>query len=101
MPKNKLAKLLEEARQRGFEDGLWQGLQFGVNLYAISNNHLYGHGEIRLDRSVAYVQKLVNEVVDVDDPEATEAHINYEMKRIRRKGWRLKEELEKHGSDAV
>lgn len=92
MAKNNLAQLLAEARQRGFEDGLWQGLGFGVNLYAIADNHVHGHGEIRIDRSVAYVQKLVDEIVDVDDPEATEAHIEYEMKRIRKKGYRRTED---------
>lgn len=88
MAKNRLALLLEEAYKRGYEEGVWQGLGFGVNLYALSDNHLYGHGEIRIDRSVAYVQKLADEIVDVDDPEATKAHIEYEMKRIRKKGWR-------------
>lgn len=92
MAKNQLAKLLEEAYKRGYEEGLWQGVGFGVNIYAISDNHVHGHGEIRIDRSVAHVQELINEIVDVDDPEATEAHIEYEMKRIRKKGYRRTED---------
>ena len=85
MGANKLAQLLAEARQRGFEDGLYQGLQFGVNLTHISNNHVHGHGDKRITRTHTYVQKLVDEVVDVNDPDVTEAHIKQEMKRIRRK----------------
>lgn len=84
---NKLAQLLAEARQRGFEDGLYQGLQFGVNLTHIANNHVHGHGEKRIMRTHNLVQKLVDEVVDVNDPDVTEAHIKQEMKRIRRKAY--------------
>ena len=85
--KNNLAQLLIEARQRGFEDGLWQGLQFGINLTHIANNHVHGHGEVRLDRTHKRVQQLVNEVVNVNDPDVTDAHIKREMKRIRRKSY--------------
>ena len=87
MGNSKLAQLLLEARQRGFEDGLYQGLQFGVNLTHIANNHVHGHGEKRIMRTHNLVQKLVDEVVDVNDPDVTEAHIKQEMKRIRRKAY--------------
>lgn len=80
---NKLAQLLQKARQQGFEDGLYQGLQFGVNLTAIAFNHRYGFGDKRLTLIQGDVQKLVDEVVDVNDPAVTEEHIRYEMRRIR------------------
>ncbi len=90
MAKNRLLQMLEEARAEGFSDGLWKGLHIGINLYAITDNHVHGHGALRLDKSEAYLQKLVNEIVDVKDPEATEAHIRYELERIRGRGRRKK-----------
>lgn len=88
MPKNLLVQKICAARKEGYTEGLWKGLQFGLNLCAIANNHLYGHGDGRLTRTQDYVQKLVDEIVDVNDPEVTDAHIHRELKRIRGKGWK-------------
>lgn len=87
MSKNVVLQKIRDARSEGFADGLWQGLQFGINLTAIALNHRYGFGDERLTAIEGDVQMLVDEIVDVNDPDVTEAHIRYEIKRIRGKNY--------------
>jgi len=87
MAKNQIVQMVKEARRESFADGLWQGLQFGINLTAIALNHRYGFGDERLTAIEGDVQKLVDEIVDVNDPDVTDAHIRYEIKRIRGKNY--------------
>jgi hypothetical protein len=59
----------------------------GLNLSAISLNHTFGFGDSRLSRLEQGVQGLVNEVVDLNDPELTQSRIEREIKRIRGASW--------------
>lgn len=87
MAKNKLVAMCKAARNEGYADGAWHGLQIGLNITAIALNHLFGFGDKRLTRLQKEVQALVDEIVDVKEPEVTDAHIRQELKRIRGKGW--------------
>ena len=85
MPKNAYAKKLFQTRDNAYSDGVWHGLRMGLNLSAIALNHHFGFGESRLKRLEGYVQELVDEIVDTNDPIVTQAHIETAVKQIRGK----------------
>ena len=58
----------------------------GLNLAAIALNHKFGFGNIRLTRLEAEVQKLVDEIIDTNDPIVTKAHIEKAVQQIRGNG---------------
>lgn len=86
--KNAYAKKLFQTKENAYADGVWEGLQLGLNLAAIALNHTFGFGDIRLTRLEAEVQKLVNEMVDAGDPLVNKVHIEAAVRQIRGKGWR-------------
>ena len=84
--KNSFAKRMKMDREKQYADGVWSGLQMGLNLAAIALNHEFGFGEARLKRLEQEVQGLVNEIVDTNDPLVTKARIERALKQIR-KDW--------------
>ena len=87
MVKNVYLRNVQETKEKAYRDGVWDGIQMGLNLCAISLNHKFGFGEIRLKRLECDVQDLVNEIVDTNDPLVTKVHIEREIKRIRGERW--------------
>lgn len=87
MIKNVFVNTMRETKEKAYRDGVWEGLQMGLNLCAIALNHKFGFGESRLKRLEVDVQDLVNEIVDTADPLVTKVHIEREIKRIRGKAW--------------
>lgn len=85
--KNAYATTLRQAKENAYADGVWSGLQMGLNLAAIALNHEYSFGEARLSRLEKKVQELVDEIVDTRDPDVTKAHIEKALKQIRGKEW--------------
>lgn len=85
--KNAYATKLRQTRENAYSDGVWGGLQMGLNLAAIALNHKFGFGNERLTRLEQKVQELVDEIVDMNDPEVTKAHIETALKQIRGKEW--------------
>lgn len=83
MAKNKLVQMVQKARYDGYADGAWHGLQIGLNVTAIALNHRFGFGDQRLTVLQGEVQKLIDEIVDMKEPEVTDAHIRRELQRIR------------------
>ena len=79
---------LNDAKKQAYTDGVWEGLQLGVNLCAIADNRVHGHGEKRLSETEAYVQKLVDEMIDTNDPLANKVHLEQAVRQIRGKAWR-------------
>ena len=86
MPKNAYAKKLFQTKENSYMNGVWDGLQMGLNLAAIALNHKFGFGNIRLTRLEAEVQKLVDEIIDTNDPIVTKAHIEKAVQQIRGNG---------------
>ena len=86
MAKNAYAKKLLQTKENAYTDGVWEGLQLGLNLAAIALNHTFGFGDKRLTRLEANVQELVNEMVDAGDPFVNKAHIEKAVLQIRGKG---------------
>ncbi len=82
MPKNQLVQMMRNARNEGYVDGLWVGLQLGTNITVISANHALELEAEPLARVFVEAQRIVDDIVDVNDPEVTEAHIRYEIQRI-------------------
>ena len=85
--KNAYAKKLFKTKENAYTDGVWAGLQLGLNLVAIALNHTFGFGNVRLTRLEAKVQELVNEMVDAGDPLVNKAHIEKAVRQIRKAGW--------------
>ena len=83
--KNAYATKLRETKNNAYSDGVWAGIQMGLNLAAIGLNHDFGFGEERLKRLEQKVQKLVDEIVDTNDPLVTKVHIETALKQIRGK----------------
>ena len=79
------AKQLKEMKKNVYSDGVWAGIQMGLNLAAIALNHKFGFGEERLKRLEQKVQALVDEIVDTNDPLVTKVHIETALKQIRGK----------------
>ena len=85
--KNAYATKLRQTKDNAYSDGVWNGLQMGLNLAAIALNHKFGFGNKRLKRLEQKVQELVDEIVDTNDPVVTKAHIETALKQIRGKDW--------------
>lgn len=75
--KNAYASKLRQTKDNAYADGVWSGLQMGLNLAAIALNHKFGFGNERLTRLEAKVQELVDEIVDTRDPEVTNDYCSY------------------------
>lgn len=76
-------KNLQEAKEAGYQDGLFQGIQFGANIAAIAYNHTCGIGKERTLRAEAEVNKLLQEIVNVGDPVWTEQQIKKALEQIK------------------
>jgi hypothetical protein len=87
MAKNCFANKMFQQKEKAYRDGVWDGLQLGLNLVAIALNHTFGFGNERLTRLEAKVQELVNEMVDAGDPLVNKAHIEKAVRQIRKAGW--------------
>ena len=81
--KNAYANKLRTTRDTAYTDGIWDGINLGLNLCAIANNRVHGHGDARLTKTEAYVQKLVDELIDTNDPLVNKVHIEEAVRQIR------------------
>ena len=79
---NKMLKGLQEAKQKGFVDGVWQGLSLGINLTIIAYYNVFGIGRKRYARLKPELDRLINEIRQ-DDPIQAEKHITEAFKRIK------------------
>ena len=79
---------IKQSQNTAYTDGIWDGINLGLNLCAIANNRVHGHGDARLTKTEAYVQKLIDEMIDVNDPLVNKVHIEQAVKQIRGKGWK-------------
>lgn len=90
---NRYAKVLQNAKQREYENGLWDGLRMGLNLCAIALNHEFAFGEERLKKLETAVNVLVNEVIDIDDPLLAKRRIETAVKQIRKDAYGKDEDM--------
>lgn len=87
MAKNCFSQQLIQIKEKAYRDGVWEGLQLGLNLAAIALNHTFGFGNGRLTKLEAKVQELVNEMVDAGDPFVNKVHIEKAVRQIRGEAW--------------
>lgn len=83
MSKNAYLNNIRQQKNAAYTDGIWDGINLGLNLCAIANNRVHGHGDARLTKTEAYVQKLIDEMIDVNDPLVNKVHIEEAVKQIR------------------
>ena len=86
MKNNFLNKVLQ-GRKQNYQDGFWDGLTIALNIVAIALNHIFGFGDKRLTKLEAEVQKLIKEMIDVNDPMVNAVHLEQEVRRIRGKNF--------------
>ncbi len=83
MANNNFAKLLKQTKEKAFEDGLWQGINFGINAAAVAYYNAIGIGRKRADRAQAELQRIVDEIINVNDPDWTAARLEEAVKKIK------------------
>ena len=86
--KNAYANKLKQTKDDAYADGVVHGMSMGFDLVAIALNHEFGFGNDRLTRLEQKVQKLIDEVVDTNDPIVTKAHLEQALSQIRGEEWR-------------
>ena len=79
---NKLLKQLQDAKQQGFVDGVWQGLALGINIALIAINHTLGIGKKRFASVYPEITRLIDEI-RVDDPLRAEKQIKEAFDQIK------------------
>lgn len=87
--KNAYLDKVKQAREQGYQDGVWDGMRMGFNIVAIKLNHnpKFRFGEQRLSELEADVQGYVDEIIKTNDPYVVKVHIERELKRIRGEAW--------------
>lgn len=93
--KNAYAGKLAQAKQQEYANGVWDGMQMGLDLCAIALNHRYQFGTTRLRRLEEAVQELINEIIDTRDPDVTKYRIRKALRQI----WGDRIENERSGKD--
>ena len=83
MAKNAFYTRMKQTKEAEYRDGMVGGMKMGFNLVAIALNHEFGFGKDRIERLEKKVQKLIDEIVDMNDPIVTQAHIEKALKQIR------------------
>ena len=79
---NKLLKQLQDAKQAGFTEGVWQGIQLGINLTILAYYNALGIGKTRYERAVPEITRLINEIRN-EDPLQAEKHIREGFERMK------------------
>lgn len=71
------------AYERGLQDGMHNGFQFGINLATIAFNRVCGIGKKRIKEVEKECQRLLDEVVDMRDSAWTDKKIKEALEQIR------------------
>lgn len=79
---NKLLKSLQKAKSDGFTEGVWQGIQLGINLTVIAYYNVLGIGKKRYKKVAPELTRMINEI-RVDDPIRTEKQIKEAFERMK------------------
>ena len=74
---------LREARQQGYEEGIYRGVQIGANLCTLGFHKAHGLGRKRIKEAEVEVNKLIADIVNVNDPEWTEVQIQKALDQIK------------------
>lgn len=86
--KNAYFNKLRDTKDKAYTDGVWDGMRMGFDLVTIALNHKFGFGnKSRIPELEQYVQKLVDEIVDTNDPLVTKVRIKKSLKQIRGEEW--------------
>lgn len=82
MNKNLITQL-RDAKQQGLTEGVWQGIQLGINLAIIAYYNVLGIGKKRYARITPEITRLIKEIRADEDPIQAEKHINDCFERMR------------------
>ena len=79
---NKLLKRLQDAKKDGYAEGVWEGLQLGINLTIIAYYNALGIGKKRYLQAVPEINRLINEIRN-DDPTRAAKQIEEAFRRMK------------------
>ena len=78
---NKMLKRLQDAKKDGFTEGVWQGVQLGINLTILAYYHVFGIGKKRYAKATPEITRLLNEIRN-EDPIQAQKHIEEGFERM-------------------
>lgn len=85
MSNKSLASLLTQARDKGFTDGVMQGIWFGFQITSIVLHNSYGFGQGRILKTRDGVKEILNEVYHDGDPVWSKSKIERALAQINRR----------------
>lgn len=83
MAKNSFYNRMKQKERDQYREGVQGGMKMGLDLVVIALNHEFGFGEQRIARLENKVRELLDEIVDMNDPVVTRAHLDKALKQIR------------------
>ena len=83
MAKNLFYNRMMQLRRDEYRDGVEGGMKIALDIVVIALNREFGFGEQRIERLEKVVSALFDEIVDMNDPDVTRAHLNKALKDIR------------------
>ena len=78
---NKMLKRLQDAKNDGFTEGVWQGVQLGINLTILAYYNIFGIGKKRYAKVTPEITRLLNEIRQ-EDPIQAQKHIEEGFERM-------------------
>ena len=80
---NDYLRRMNLVKQQAYQDGVVQGVQFGASLATVAFNHACGIGRKRIKEAEVEINRLVNDIIKVDDPDWTEAQLKKALDQIK------------------
>ena len=90
MAKNQFATILKAARDKAYEEGVWNGLRMGFDITTIALNHDFGFGADRIKRLETQVVEIINEIHESPDPYLSKENLLKSLKQIMGEDYELK-----------
>lgn len=83
MAANSYLDRIKSEKEKAYRDGMWDGINMGLNLVAIALHMHFGFGDGRITQLESKVQELIDEIIDTNDPYVTKVRIERAIKQIR------------------
>ena len=83
MAANSYLDRIKSEKEKAYRDGMWDGINMGLNLVAIALHLHFGFGDGRITQLESKVQELIDEIIDTNDPYVTKVRIERAIKQIR------------------
>lgn len=85
MSKNNLAKQLKQAKQSGFEEGLWSGEMIMIDICSVALHNCFGFGSTnpaKWDKLGAEIQRIQDELFNPKQPDEVSLGFEHMVKAL-------------------